>query len=306
MVHRSASIVLLTLLISLWLGSGPAAAAMIQVVPGPGTPLQDAINAATAGDTIAIGAGTYPEAIVVDKPLRLRGPDPGVNASLVWLDPGCAADTGLEVAADDVTVERIGIVRTRVTAVSIHGHDRVRMKKVAPRACGGDGCGCGTEQYGFDVFQSTRVRLTDGIVYGSVNGVPGTTGFAAGMYFHGIAPLARVLVRNYFSSGNLVGVLVEDSTGPAAVAVTRLAVAAHDTGIFLRNADRVRVLRNVINDAAQASPNFGIRLDAASDENGILMNHVSGYVTDVQDEGTGNCWHGNMFTTGSVPAGGCY
>jgi hypothetical protein len=52
---------------------GFAHGATIQVVPGPGTPLQDAIDAASAGDTIKLAGGGYPESIVITKPLRLRG-----------------------------------------------------------------------------------------------------------------------------------------------------------------------------------------------------------------------------------------
>jgi len=52
----------------------PAMAATLTVCPsGCGyASIQAAINAALAGDTIAIGTGTYVENVVVDKPLTLR------------------------------------------------------------------------------------------------------------------------------------------------------------------------------------------------------------------------------------------
>lgn len=46
----------------------------IGVHPGPGTPIQDAVNAATAGDTIEIGEGSYAEQVVISgKTLTLEG-----------------------------------------------------------------------------------------------------------------------------------------------------------------------------------------------------------------------------------------
>src|SRR5215467_16102664 len=44
-----------------FLSVSPVDAAFISVSPGPGTPVQDAINAAVPGDTILLAQGGYPE-----------------------------------------------------------------------------------------------------------------------------------------------------------------------------------------------------------------------------------------------------
>jgi hypothetical protein len=43
--------------------------------------IQDGVNAATAGDTIGVAAGTFPEGVVITRPLTLLGPNAGVNPS---------------------------------------------------------------------------------------------------------------------------------------------------------------------------------------------------------------------------------
>ncbi|MCK9529941.1 MAG: right-handed parallel beta-helix repeat-containing protein [Gammaproteobacteria bacterium] len=52
---------------------GPIAGEIIEVSPGPGTPIQDAIDAASAGDLILVAPGTYEEMVVMWKPVQLQG-----------------------------------------------------------------------------------------------------------------------------------------------------------------------------------------------------------------------------------------
>jgi len=295
-----------TLAILAFLFASPVGASIISVSPGPGTPVQDAINAAAPGDTVLLAAGNYPEAVVVDKRLHLRGAG-NIHTALSYIDAGCNAPTALTIAADDVTVQGLFAHSGTVSAISVQNRHRVRFKVVGAVAYGaGTGLGCGTELYGFDVSQSTRVKISDSALYGSIFGAPGTMGFlTAGIYLHDLAPRAGINIERTFSTGHVNGFVIENAMGPAAVRIHHDYTAAHDTGILLKNSSHIRVQSSYVNALDNTSPIVGIHLDATSSDNGIFTNNVSGYNTDVLDDGTNNCWRGNTFITGSVPSSGC-
>src|SRR6516225_11219014 len=61
------------LILSVLAPAAAVTATTVVVPPGPGTPVQDAIDAAQPGDTIRLTLGDYPEEIVITKALKLRG-----------------------------------------------------------------------------------------------------------------------------------------------------------------------------------------------------------------------------------------
>jgi hypothetical protein len=53
------------------------------VSPGPGTPVQSAIDAASSGAVICLNAGNYPEQLSITTPLTLQGLGTGANATVI-------------------------------------------------------------------------------------------------------------------------------------------------------------------------------------------------------------------------------
>jgi hypothetical protein len=86
-------------LVLITLSAPTASAATWHVYPGPGTPLQDAIGDASAGDTILVHAGLYQEIIQVDKTLTIIG-DSKTNTTIDGQD----LDTVISISASWVNV----------------------------------------------------------------------------------------------------------------------------------------------------------------------------------------------------------
>src|SRR5690349_25168576 len=74
--------------------------------PGPGTPVQDAIDAASPGDTIRLMLGSYPEQLAIDKRISLVGvrsasPNPSDTTS-VGTGQCIGSDPAIWILADGV------------------------------------------------------------------------------------------------------------------------------------------------------------------------------------------------------------
>jgi parallel beta-helix repeat protein len=280
--------VLVLLLSSAGTSTAPLAA-MIHIEPGPGTPVQDAIDAASPGDTVALAAGNYPEHIVIDKSLKLRGRGyffVDISKAAI-LDGECSPGPVITVAADGVKIVDLLIAQDAEGAVHMTGRDRVTLRKVfAASNC------ISPNAATYDIQQSTGVRLIKVWAAGYTGGSP------SGIRIGSTLPGGRVLVRSSVVVRADVGVLVQNS-GPASVFLVGNDVNFNGTGIRLESSDGNVVSQNDLVNNIDA----GIVLDASSDGNRVIGNTVAGSTTDVSDAGTGNCWKNNQFTTGSVP--GC-
>ncbi len=285
----------------------PAVARTFLVSPGPGTPLQDTIDAAAPGDTIRLADGTFNEVIVVDKALKLRGPRK-IGLVAAWIDAGCAASAALTITADNVTVKSVNVTRGSFYTVDVQGRDRVLLKDMAVTEVGG--LGCGAVEYGINVFDSTNVRIDSCDVLGDVNGYTGVAGYHdAGIYIGGIPSEGNVRVNDAFVVGSNRGIILEDSTdipgGKETVRVKKSSLSSNDTGIFVHNSDGMIIDRNFTNDSRGSTPAVSIELDGTSDDNLIRANEFTDAAVDVIDNGASNCWQANFAETGTVPTGGC-
>ena len=68
-------------LVAVLAAAGVGAGAELHVYPGAGTPIQDAIDGAGAGDTIYVHEGTYVENVDVWKRVTLAGTDAIMEAA---------------------------------------------------------------------------------------------------------------------------------------------------------------------------------------------------------------------------------
>ena len=101
--------------------AGPASAMSPTVCPSgcDFSSIQSAINAATNGQTISIGAGTYRENIVVDRPLTLKGLGTGVVIEPGTSNPICSPGSLCEGTASNIILVQANNVT--ITNMSLEG-----------------------------------------------------------------------------------------------------------------------------------------------------------------------------------------
>jgi hypothetical protein len=272
-----------------------ALAASVLVPPGPGTPVQDAIDAASPGDTIRLTVGTYgDESLVVTKPLKLRGvrstsTEPGQTTLFLSTCPAGSPPPMLTIQADGVTVRGIAFAGAPGGGVEVVGRDHVRLQDVFV----GSNCPAvaGTA---FDVEGSTRVTLSKVWAAGSL-----ASHGPVGIRIAGTPANGRVRVRASIAGQYDVGVLLEHD-GAAAVQLGTSYVNYNGRGILLRDTVGALVSRN---REVLFNTTSGIEAEADATGNKIVGNRIEGSAADVLDAGSGNCWKNNSFTTGTDP--GC-
>ena len=247
------------------------------VVPGPGTPIQDAIDAARAGDRIVLQGGVYEEPVVVDKPLLLTT-EPGAS---VTLSPGTDVPGVLQVTADDVSISagkraRFTISGGRVAAVLVEHVRAVSLRGID--ATGGN--------QGLEVRDAKRVTIRNCNLSGSRTGV----------HLAAIAQGAKITVSGGFAFGSVSGALLEDvapgaGLGRSGVAVKRAFVTGGCGGVSIRlvDADGVVIRRNDV--AGSIGCIASMNVDPASANDLITQNTIG---SGVIDAGPGNCWRNNV------------
>lgn len=272
------------------LAASVADAATIHVTPGPGTPVQDAIDAAAPGDTVRLAGGNYPEAIVINKALTLAGPKGTYldnQPAAAVIAAGCgAATTAVTVAADGVKIRDLRVITFTQFGIDVQGRNRIDLKNVLTLP----NCPADPPVYSVNVVGSTRVKI-DGGWFDSLDMSP------VALHLGGIPARGHVRVIRTLAAGHTFGILIE-SCAERSVSIAR-SYANYNivTGIQLQGADGIELKKNQVAN----NTSYGIAVDANSDHNRIIGNEIAGSTTDVSDAGTDNCWKNNQYTTGSVP-----
>jgi len=265
-----------------------ASGATIFIPPGPGTPVQDAIDAANPNDTVRLALGAYPEHVVITKALKLRGVTHIAQelADTTNFQGGCTAGPVITVAADNVQIRDLAIATDAEGGIEVVGRAKVKLKRLFVAS----NCAVVTRP-AVNVEASTRVVVDN--VWASGFSVPGGP---VGIRIADTPIQGGIRLRHVVAGHYAVGVLLENN-GILSVRVTAGDMNFNRRGILLQGTSRAIVAHNELIDNSIS----GIEIDSGSSGNSIVRNVISGSPTDVIDDGAGNCWRNNTFTTGSVP-----
>ncbi len=271
--------------LALVLAGIPAWGATLVVAPRPGTPIQDAIDAAAPGDRIRILAGSYPEHLVVGKPLTIIGY--GAAGGVPVVDAGCGVGIAFDIHASNVKVRNVMVRGGTTSGVDASATDKLTLNRIIVlQDC--------SASYGIRVTNGSHLTLTRNLV--DVGTRPQWLAAALAL----IAPNGPAKVSGNQVRGGVDGILVSQAVLPpgsrSGAAVIGNTVAGNDVGILLSSSSAVRVQRNTVT----VNDDRGIQADAGTHDAFLVSNVASGNGLDVLDEGTANCWHRNVYTTGSV------
>jgi parallel beta-helix repeat protein len=249
---------------------------------------QHAIDKAKSGDRLRIHAGTYSEALTIDKRLQIFAATKG---SPPVIDAKCDSSIAVDVTSPGVSIEGLKVKGAK-DAFAMN-FNNVRSARVRDMRLNNN---CGSAEYGFNIFNAGRIRISDSKA----------TGFGdAGVYIGGIGDTSNgaLIVRGVTAMDNNRGIIVEDSTGVDIQVknniLDRNTISGEGvpSGVFVHNSDGVLFEGN----KTRSNGVFGIQIDATSDDN-VFKNNVStdNGTDDFFNEGLGNCGSGNSF-----PLSGC-
>jgi parallel beta-helix repeat protein len=261
--------------------AGAGTRAVIEVFPGPNA-LNDALAIANAGDILNIHAGTYQEHVTVSvDDLTLQAAGDGA----VTVDGACATSTTMNIKADGVTVRGLRVIGAGIGFSPIEINFSLVASGRALSTTVEDTCG--NAEYGINVFNSGTIVIRNSFATGF-----GDAGFYIGQITN--TPLGPLTLAGNESTGNVRGIIVENSTGGKIVVRGNNTHDNQTTGIWITNSNMVHVENNQVTDNHFS----GIELDALSDQNLVRGNTAQGHDADLaNDGGSGNCFLNNVYTT---------
>jgi len=271
-----------------------ASAAAIEVRPGPNA-INKAIDKAHNGDTLRIHDGTYRGAVKVEKRVTLRG-----IGGRPLIDARCNSRLAIKVTHRGVMLDHLKVVGAAEnpsgsfpTEVDFEFVPTGTVHDIVVH----DTCGAEGAEYGINVFGTGPIEVRRNLATG---------GFSdAGIYIGGITDTggsALRVVRNA-SYRNHQGIIVENSGLDARIRVAHNRVhhntipgeAHEDTGIFINDSDRVRLIDNRVRN----NGHFGVNISPMSDRNFLLGNTITANPVDLSNQGSANCGSGNSIGTWS-------
>jgi parallel beta-helix repeat protein len=250
---------------------------VIQVNPGIAHAIRKALKSANPGDTLNVHTGTYNEALNITKNnITLQSAGDGT----VILDAGCGSEAAIQMNADGIIIKGLtvrGGIEYTISAVG-RNSGTVRSNKVIST--------CSGAEYGVNVYGRGSLRVIENEGSGFADAV---------IYIGGIAatPAGALKVKGNNTYNSQRGIIIEDSSGVNIKVLQNNVHDILDTGILIHNSDEILIRGNTMTN----DTNNGIHLDAPSDTNSVINNVISGNTNDINNEGTGNCFTNNTYTT---------
>ncbi len=208
--------------------------------------IQDAINAANAGDTIFVHSGTYHEHVILSKTLTLLGE----NKSNTVIDASSLNATAIKVMANNVLISGFTIQRGQ-TGVFVQNSNGVTISNNKIFL---------SEFEGISIYESEDDIVTNNLI---------TTNDWDGIYL--FYTRNSELSRNIISSNHYSGMYFENSS---LISVVGNHVSNHSVGIYMYNvANSAFYHNNFINNTSQ------VLIDVSSNawDNGVEGNFWSDY-----------------------------
>lgn len=222
----------------------------------PYTKIQEAIDAASNGDTIYIFGGLYQEKILINKQLKIVG---SIDEIETIIDYKYDYRYVIEITADEVTLEYVTVSDSDYTTTSPIGaliflksdNNRINNNKIK-----------NSTSYGIYVHPNSADNLI------SSNEINNTK---IGVYIS--SSINNDVVKNEISNCSEYGILTEYSTGTNRLYGNN--ITSGDAGIYVQNSNNI----NITNNTIEKSEFYSIYL--ANSINSIInMNKIKDSISD--------------------------
>jgi hypothetical protein len=266
----------------------------ILVTPGPGTPLQDAIDAAPAGAKI-LTQGDFSERVVISKRLKLMAKSPpGTDIQASSTDGAFTMD----IEADGVQVKGIAVTGGSEAAIHVGAQTGVKLDDVQAQ----------NSPHALQLENSSGVKLTNSRLSGN----------QVGAMLSGIPLGAKIQLKDNFIIGsNTASVLIENSgagapLGKGGIVLQMKAgfggigdgygpsagmVISNSAGVFVKGGHNSTSATE--NSVIEGYP--ALTIDAGSQNNRFLKVELISLATPLVDSGTGDCGDSVTYFNGTLP-----